>query len=433
MVRGQVTISTHNGSSVSFGHNQRIPEIVLGEPHIDPNGKHENWVNRNLRDVYNQVFQPAADAYDQTARKSRRVGNYLDRITQEAIEGDADNDKIRERNKEHKEKGEPLERLRPVPKPCYEMIVGVYPQGDLRLTEQEQYEILRLWFYGDDTPEHPSFKERNPSIEVVGCYYHADEPGAEPHLHLDYVPVGQYTRGMSVQNSLERAFNQQGIKSGKVPGPGGKERLMTAQEQFQEQENAHLQAICEDADLEVIRPGRGKKSRHLSTAEKKRQTAAEKLVENAKAEAGCIIQQARMDAEAERQRILSGLSNSERERLDYLEGFMVHCDGIRLKDDRTAGYFIRKWTADYDKSLEQTGAVKPTEQEQVKTGPGVPGRIWGEAQPTKVSETMTGLMGRIRSDSVARSQDHRQGSSMAEDIKQPQHQGGSGYVDGYIV
>lgn len=278
MSRGRVTISTTNGSKVSQPHNIRDPEIVRHEPHIDPNGIHEIWQHETVSDFYERELQPFADGYDEVARASRRVGNYLDKLTQEAIEGEAANEEIRQHNLEHKAKGEKPERLRPVKKPCYEMIVGIYPQGDLELSEREQRELLYLWFFGDGTPDHPGWKERNPNMCVVGAYYHADEPEAEPHLHIDYVPVGNFNRGMRRQNSLERALTQQGMKSGKVAGSDGNLVLMTAQEQFQEAENSHLQTICEEASLDVIHPQRGKRSRHLSTAEKKIQTRLNQAV-----------------------------------------------------------------------------------------------------------------------------------------------------------
>lgn len=273
-----MTIATHNGSAVSVPHNLRLPEVCKHEPHIDPNGIHEVWQHEDLRSFYERTFQPAADAYDKTARGSRKVGDYLDKLTREAVEGEAVNEEIKQRNKAHKAKGEQLERLRPVKKPVYEMIAGVYPQDGLELSERERRELLHLWFYGDGTPENPGFQARNPHLAVVGAYYHADEPDAEPHLHIDYVPVGEFTRGMQLQNSLERALSQQGMKSGKVPGLQGPQ-LMTAQEQFQEAERNRLQEVCEAAGLEVVYTQRGKRSRHISTAEKRACTRLEELDE----------------------------------------------------------------------------------------------------------------------------------------------------------
>lgn len=289
----QVTISTHNGSSVATGHNLRSPEITMHEPHIDPNGLHETWVHEDIRAFYERTFGEACRAFDarQGNRAERKIGDYLDKLTADAAAAETENKKIRKRNKQHKVAGEKLERQRVAKKPIYEMICGVYGQDGLRIDKDVQYEILRLYALGDET--HPSWQERNPNLKVTGIYYHGDEPDAGDHIHLDYVPVAECSRGMAVQNSLERALNGQGIKSGKVD-VGGEMVFKTAQMQFEAAENAYLQSICEEYGFDVIHPQRGKKSIHKSTAELKRETAIRKQ-ENALAD---VLKKACADREA---------------------------------------------------------------------------------------------------------------------------------------
>lgn len=277
MARGEVTIAVHNGTDVAVGHNLRDPEICKHELHIDPNGIHETWHHEDLRDFYARTFGAAQREYDNKARACRRIGDYLDSITRDAVEADQANEEIRARNKVHKEAGEKLEKLKVARKPVYEIIAGIYPQGDLELTERESHDALHLWVFGDGTDEHKSWEERNPGLKLVGVYYHADEPDARPHVHIDYVPVAECSRGMRVQNSLEGALNAQGKVSGKVKCADGQERLKTAQEQFTDAERDGLQAICEEMGLDVLHPQRGKKTRHKSTVEKKRETQAANL------------------------------------------------------------------------------------------------------------------------------------------------------------
>lgn len=285
MARGQVTISTHGGHAVAIGHNLRDPEIVAHEPHIDPDGVHEIWQHENLRAFYERTFEPARLEYDSTARKSRRIGKpYLDYLTEEAARLDAENEQIRAANAEAKawnelheaeikagtEERKKLQKEKPVKRPVYEEILGVYAQDGLELEDEECRELLYLDVMGDGTPEHPSWQERHPGLRVVGIYYHGDEPdGAGPHVHIDYVPVAESDRGMAVQNSVEAALALEGLRSGKVVGIDGLEHLQTAREQWSAAENSYLQTICEEADLEVIHPQRGKNSVHVSTAEKK--------------------------------------------------------------------------------------------------------------------------------------------------------------------
>lgn len=299
MARGEVTIAVHNGTDVAVGHNLREPEVCSHEPHIDPDGIHETWHHEDLRDFYARTFGAAQREYDNKARACRRIGDYLDSITRDAVEADQANEAIRARNKLHKEAGEKLEKLKVAKKPVYEMIVGIYPKGDLELTERESHDALHLWVFGDGD-KHKSWEDRNPGLKLVGVYYHADEPDARPHVHIDYVPVAECSRGMRVQNSLEGSLNAQGKVSGKVMCADGQERLKTAQEQFTDAERDGLQAICEEMGLDVLHPQRGKKTRHKSTIEKKRETQAANL--DAAREYVLAELQAKVDAEDERLR-----------------------------------------------------------------------------------------------------------------------------------
>lgn len=296
MARGEVTIAVNNGDKVAVGHNTRADEIVKHEPHIDPNGIYEIWHHEDLRDFYSRTFRAAQVENDNRVRACRRIGDYLDSLTRDAVAAEEANEEIRKRNKEHKAAGEPMEKLKVAKKPVYEIIAGIYPQGDLELTERESRDALHLWVFGDGTDKHKSWEERNPGLKLVGVYYHADEYDARPHIHLDYVPVAECSRGMKIQNSLEGALNAQGLKSGKVRCEDGQERLKTAQEQFTDAERDGLQAICEEMGLDVLHPQRGKKTRHKSTAELKRETRA------AKQEADLDTMKASVVAELERRK-----------------------------------------------------------------------------------------------------------------------------------
>lgn len=277
MAQGEVTIAVHNGTEVATGHNLRDPEICQHEPHIDPNGIHETWLHEDLREFYKRTFKASQVEHDNRVRACRRIGDYLDSITREAVAAEEANVEIRARNKEHKAAGEKLEKLKVAKKPVYEIIAGIYPQGDLDLSERESRDALHLWVFGDGTDKHKSWEERNPGLKLVGVYYHADEPDSRPHVHIDYVPVAECDRGMRLQNSLEGALNAGGMASGVVMCADGEKRLKTAQEQFTDAERDGLQGICEEMGLDVLHPQRGKKTRHKSTAEKKRETQAANL------------------------------------------------------------------------------------------------------------------------------------------------------------
>lgn len=55
--------------------------------------------------------------------------------------------------------------------------------------------------------------EDNPSLRVFGAYIHMDE--ATPHLHLDWLPVAESSRGLTTKVSLEGALKQIGFSRSK--------------------------------------------------------------------------------------------------------------------------------------------------------------------------------------------------------------------------
>lgn len=57
------------------------------------------------------------------------------------------------------------------------------------------------------------FSERNPNFYVFNAVIHLDEK--TPHLHIDYVPVGHYKRGVDTQNGIAQALKEMGYGTGK--------------------------------------------------------------------------------------------------------------------------------------------------------------------------------------------------------------------------
>ena len=58
-----------------------------------------------------------------------------------------------------------------------------------------------------------NFQRRNPNFYVFNAVLHMDE--ATPHLHIDYIPVGHYKRGIDTQNGIAQALKEMGYGSGK--------------------------------------------------------------------------------------------------------------------------------------------------------------------------------------------------------------------------
>lgn len=209
------TISTHNGSAAHRDHNIR-GHSTDKQNHINKNAIHEIWVDEAPREAYDRIFGDALEEYNaKQNRPERIIKDYYNKVNQD--------------EKKH---------------PVYEMIVGVYGGVSADTSKQIMRDFVDGW------------KQRNPNLELIGAYYHADEEG-EPHIHLDYIPVAKgYTRGMKVQNGLVKALGQQGfVKQGKE----------TAQIQWQKSENLALEEICMNYGIEVEHPQKNKGVEHLHT------------------------------------------------------------------------------------------------------------------------------------------------------------------------
>lgn len=213
-----VTISTHNGSQVRTAHNMRAKSCVEKEDHIDTSRPHEIWKHETVTQAYERLFGDAVAEYNaRQQRPERRIRNYLAEVQKDAKKHD-----------------------------CYEIIVGVYGS---ECSDQLGKTILKAYV--------DSWKQRNPQLEMIGAYYHADEQGRAPHVHIDYIPVSSsYKKGLSVQTGLNRALSDMGYaKKGK----------MTPQIQWERAENAALEHYCTVAGLEVSHPQAGKGVQHQST------------------------------------------------------------------------------------------------------------------------------------------------------------------------
>ena len=213
------TIATHNGSAAHRDHNIRSEKVVSKEEHIDLQGEHEIWHDEKPREAYKRLFGDSVRAYNANQpRKDRKIKDYFTEVCKDA--------------KKH---------------PVYEMIIGVYPAEGEEITRQEQKAILKEFT--------DNWRERNPNLELIGAYYHADEQG-EPHVHLDYVPVAHgYSRGMETQTGLVKALGEMGFeKNGRI----------TAQIAWEARENAMLDAICREHGIEVSHP-RQENAQHIET------------------------------------------------------------------------------------------------------------------------------------------------------------------------
>lgn len=234
------TISTHNGSSANRDHNIRNPKATDKQEHIDKSLKEQNEIlhDERPRDAYKRIFGEALEKYNekqrQQGRPERQIRDYYSHVDKDA--------------KKH---------------PVYEMIVQIGDRNDTGIDAPVERKCLKEFYEG--------WKDRNPNLECVGAYIHADESDGTLHMHVDYVPVAHnYKKGLETQNGLVKALKEQGFEG---------TAKVTAQIKWEARENKALEEICNRHGIEVIHPA-GEKRQHLDTetykAEKKLEEFNEK-------------------------------------------------------------------------------------------------------------------------------------------------------------
>lgn len=177
----QYTISTHCGKEFHQGHNRRDPKIVDKEGHIDPSGHFEIWEDIQVRELYNDYFKFCLEDYNKQQVAKGHPGRQIDDYYMHVKNSKQQN-------------------------VAYEMIVAVGNKRD-HPDEETCREVLKK--YAD------SWEHRNPNLIVAGMYYHADEEGT-PHVHITFVPVARYEKGLKMRNGWKKALQQQGFE-GKNP------------------------------------------------------------------------------------------------------------------------------------------------------------------------------------------------------------------------
>lgn len=220
------TISLHNGTEWSRGHNIRDERFTKEQYHIDPKLTRNNVVivDKPIRQAYKDLFGKATEEYNSRQQRSdRKIDDYYRKIK--------------------KDKRKHL---------VYELIVQIGNREDTGNNATLECEALRKYA--------ETWDKRNPNLTLVGAYIHADEPNGTVHMHIDYIPVARCDRGMRLQNSLDRAIVQQGFK-----GYGKRD---TPQIAWQRAERKVLEEICIDMGIDAaLDQKRSEGRKHLSKNE----------------------------------------------------------------------------------------------------------------------------------------------------------------------
>ena len=262
------TLSLHGGRMASIEHNRRV-QGKEGKHSTIKNELSDNnvtLIDIDIKEAYKQVFSEAVDEYNKTQKRSdRKIKNYYSKIR---------NDKKKNTHYEY-----------------------IFSLGNIKNRIDDDTFVAVCSDY------IASFQERNPNLYLVGAYVHLDET-ANPHMHIDYIPVAHYDRGLKLQASSNKAFEE-------LTNYKSTSKRDTAQIKWQETEREYIREFCRDYGIEVIDgDSKGKKSLSIE------QYKAQKDLEQAKLEqqqAELLKQNA--DAEIQRQdtRIQSAKSNADKQ------------------------------------------------------------------------------------------------------------------------
>mgnify|MGYP000357489105 FL=1 len=207
----------------SLSHNNR----EFTAKNIDPLRTPDNivFVQQDLGETYHQLFDEAVERYNARQKRSdRKIGDYFEHLfnrppSKSVIEG---------ANKQ---------------KSFYEHLVYIGTKNDSAVGTPDAEitaECLREYMEG--------FQARNPNLYVFNVVMHLDE--ATPHLHIDYIPLGHYSRGLEVRNAKNKALDEMGF--GNDAHSNNRWRL---------REWEMLRDICNAHGIEISEP---KKSRGYS-------------------------------------------------------------------------------------------------------------------------------------------------------------------------
>lgn len=207
----------------SLSHNNR----EFTAKNIDSSRTPNNvvFVQQALSDAYHQLFDEAVEKYNaRQKRNDRKIHNYFEHLFNRLPSKSV----ITGANKQ---------------KSFYEHLVYIGTRKDTGVGTPDAEittECLREYMEG--------FQQRNPNFYVFNAVLHLDE--STPHFHINYIPVGHFTRGLEVRNAKNKALEEMGF------GNDAK-----SNDRWRRNEWDILKNICNAHGIEISEP---KKSRGYS-------------------------------------------------------------------------------------------------------------------------------------------------------------------------
>ncbi|TBX73228.1 mobilization protein [Bacillus mycoides] len=225
------SISFNQSHQSSLSHNNR--ENIHGNPGIDLSRSEENiyFVQKDIRSVYKDIFQKALDKYNEKQKRNdRKIDDYYDKIHKD--------------DKTHEQR---------------ELIVAIGEGKDDPKYREAKKEALKGYA--------EAFQERNPNLVVYNMVLHDDE--ANPHLHINYVPNFESSRGLTRRVGMDRALQQQGVE--------GTGRKLIAH--WRELETAYIEQLAKEHIPNFERANVGS-HKYMKVRQYKKYAETKSIVEN---------------------------------------------------------------------------------------------------------------------------------------------------------
>lgn len=224
------TISICQGKG-SLGHNNR----TFHTKNTDPDCTQNNivFVREPIGFAYDKLFSAAVERYNAHQKRSDR--------------------KVKNGYFEH-QFGQPVTETKLTSpdkrKSFYECLVQLGTMEDTGVGTadgKKATECLCEYMKG--------FSQRNPNFYVFNAVIHLDEK--TPHLHIDYIPVGHYKRGIDTQNGIAQALKEMGYGDGK-----------NAIARWRQAEYLVFRQICEEHGFTISEPQKSRGSLTVSEYKK---------------------------------------------------------------------------------------------------------------------------------------------------------------------
>ena len=232
----------------SIAHNNR--EFVADNVDVFRTPNNITFVCQPIAEAYNLLFKESTERYNaKQKRNDRKIhGSYY----------------------EHLFGVKPCNTVRTAAdkrKSFYEDVVQIGKKEDSGYgTEDFQLvaDCLKEYMEG--------FQNRNPNFYVFNAVLHMDE--ATPHLHIDYIPVGHYTRGQDTQNGIAQALKEMGYGEGKM-----------AIAKWRTAEVEVLNKICLEHGIKPLAPEKARGTLEVEEYKEQRRQADELAEQNAQVKA----------------------------------------------------------------------------------------------------------------------------------------------------